>query len=110
MLEAVFMIVSLLWLTVSLPFANAEQQQFKAYSQATTDEESPGSDENNPFGNNTEEKAESGSTSISEYLHHIHEFDHPAGELHKHDCSHSYDVYVAFHGELLCPPPNFILS
>jgi type VI protein secretion system component VasK len=108
---AVFMIVSLLWLTVSIPFVNAAQQQLKAYSlSTTTDEESSNSDENNPFSNANEEKAESGSTSLSEYLHHIHQLDHPAGQMHKHECSHRFDVYVAFHGELLCPPPNFILS
>jgi hypothetical protein len=108
---AIFMIASLLWLTISTPFVYAAQQQQKAYSQPMpADEEIPGAEENNPFSNTTEEKAESGSGSLSEYLHHIHELIHPAGSLHKHNCSHDFSVYVAFHGELLCPPPNFILS
>lgn len=78
---------------------------------ATTDEEAPSSDDNgNPFANTTEEKAESGSGTLSEYLHNIHELVHPVGLIHKHNGTHDADVYVAYHGELLCPPPNFILS
>ncbi len=108
---AIFMVLALLWLTVSIPFVNAAQQQQKVYSLVTPfDEEIPGSEESNPPGNTTEEKAEAGSNSLSEYLHHIHELIHPAGTLHRHNCSHDFDVYVAFHGEMLCPPPNFILS
>jgi len=110
-LTAVFMVTALLWLTVSIPFVTAAQQQQQAYSEnIPSDKEVPGSEESNPFSNTTEEKAESGSNSLSEYLHHIHELIHPAGPLHKHNCSHEFDVYVAFHGEMLCPPPNFILS
>ena len=108
---AIFMVFTLLWLTISTPFiyAAAQQQQQTCASNTLADEESP-TDETNPFGNTTEEKAESGSNSISEYLHHMHELVHPAGTLHKHKSSHDVDVYVAFHGELLTPPPNFILS
>ena len=108
---AIFMVIALLWLTVSIPFVTAAQQQQQAYSDVIpSDEEIPVSEESNPFSNTTEEKAESGSNSLSEYLHHIHELIHPAGFLHRHNCSHDFDVYVAFHGEMLCPPPNFILS
>jgi hypothetical protein len=107
---AVFMIVALLWLTISTPFVYAAEQQQKAISLSIPlEEEVPGSEDSNPFSNTTEEKAESGS-GLSEYLHHIHELIHPAASLHKHNCSHDFDVYVAYHGELLCPPPNFILS
>lgn len=110
-ITAVFMAIALLWLTVSTPFVNAAQKQLQSYSNnMASDEESPSSDNNNPFGNTTEEKAESGSSTISEYLHHAQELVHPTGSLHKHNSSHDVDVYVAFHGELLCPPPNFILS
>ena len=110
---ATFMVIALLWLTVSIPFVNAAQQQQKAYaSNILADEETPCDDSNttNPFGNTTEEKAESGSGTLSEYLHNIHELVHPAGLSHQHNASHDADVYVAFHGEMLCPPPNFILS
>ena len=109
--SAVFMILTLVWLTVSTPFVNASQQQEQISSLTLpADEEVPGSEDNNPFSNTTEEKTESGSSNLSEYLHNIHELTHPAGLLHQHDCTHHASVYVAFHGELLCPPPNFILS
>jgi hypothetical protein len=111
---AIFMVIALLWLTVSMPFVNAVQQQQQAYANSlATDEEAPCPDDTtttNPFGNSTEEKAESGSGTLSEYLHHMHELIHPAGLSHQHNGSHDADVYVAFHGEMLCPPPNFILS
>ena len=110
-ITAICMVLALLWLTVSLPFVNAAQQAQKDYSSVIPfEEELPGAEESNPFGNTTEEKAESGTNGLSEYLHHIHELTHPAGSLHKHNCSHDFSVYVAFHGEMLCPPPNFILS
>lgn len=104
------MVLTLLWLTISTPFVYAAaQQQHQVCASIGTDEESP-SDDTNPFGNTTEEKVESGSNNISEYLHHMHELVHPAGQLNKQKRSHDVDVYVAFHGELLTPPPNFILS
>ena len=108
---AIFMVLALLWLTVSLPFVNAAQQAQKTCSSVIPfEEELPGSEDSNPFGNTTEEKAESGSNGLSEYLHHNNELIHPAGYSHRHNSSHDFDVYVAFHGEMLCPPPNFILS
>jgi hypothetical protein len=107
---AIFMVFTLVWLTISTPFVfAAAQQQQTCASNTAADEESP-ADEINPFGNTTEEKAESGSNSISEYHHDMHELVHPAGTLPKHNGCHDADVYVAFHGELLTPPPNFILS
>src|SRR5947207_3413065 len=103
-LTAVLMVIALLWLTVSTPFVNAAKQQQQTYANnLATDEETPSSDNNNPFGNTTEEKAESGSSNISEYLHQVHELVHPSRSLHKHCSSHDPGVYVAFHGELLCP-------
>ena len=109
--SSIFMILTLVWLTVSTPFVNAAQQQKQTSSASIpADEETPGSDDNNPFSNTTEEKAESGSGTLSEYLHNTHELVHPTGLAHKHNASHDANVYVAFHGEMLCPPPNFILS
>jgi hypothetical protein len=107
------MIAALLWLTISLPFVFEAQQQLQ--KQHLIDNTFPGTaqeesgDDCNPFGNNTEEKTESSSNSLSEYLHHIDELHHLTALAHKHNCSHSFSVYVAFHGELLTPPPNFTL-
>ena len=107
--SAIFMMVALLWLTVSTPFVFASQQKL-AKQDKIADTQSPlsGNDEEaaNPFSSTTEEK-NPGSTSFSEeYLH-----DHLVSEyffsesLQYHKCDNA-DVYVAFHGELLVPPPN----
>jgi flagellar biosynthesis/type III secretory pathway M-ring protein FliF/YscJ len=109
-LAAAVMVITLVWLTVSTPFIYAAEQQQEAYSQANnTDDESSESDES-PLGNNTEEKTETNSNTLSEYLHHIDELSQPATPLHRHNSSHDVAVYVAFHGETLCPPPNPIFS
>ena len=108
-LAAIFMIMTLAWLTVSIPFVYKAQQQAnyaKANAQTNLPDEEDSS--NNPFANTTEEKA--GSNSLSEYLHHTEELTEPEILLHKHDAAHDISVYVAFHGELLTPPPEFILS
>lgn len=104
------MIVTLLWLTISLPFIYASQQEQEVYCQTNSMNDDLPESEDLPFNGTTEEKAESGFSSLSEYLHHMHELSHLAGSSYKHNCSHSFSVYVAFHGELLCPPPNSILS
>jgi len=109
--SAVFMILALLWLTISIPFVYNSQQnklqkeKIEATQNAladTNEEESS----TNPFGNNTEEKNPSSTSLSEEYLH-----DH---FIHDHFfliSSQSYkcenvDTYVAYHGELLVPPPN----
>jgi hypothetical protein len=106
--SAVLMIAALLWLTISAPFVTAAQQQM-AKMERVSDSPGPlaGNEEEagNPFGNNTEEKAPSTSFS-EEYIHdhHItHHFFSLASQYHK--CEDA-GIYVAFHGELLVPPPN----
>lgn len=107
--SAVFMILALLWLTISAPFVFAGQQELAKYSKAAnvtsplaqTEEET-----SNPLGNASEEKAP-GTTSFSEeYLHDYHVTDHFFSiNLQYHKCENA-DTYIAFHGELLVPPPN----
>ena len=107
--SAAFMMVALLWLTVSIAFVYPAQQQLAKQEQvgnakdcATADD-----DESNPFGNTTEEKASGNANTFSEeYLHDHHVTDHffsIASQYHK--CEDA-GTYVAFHGELLVPPPN----
>lgn len=63
----------------------------------------------NPFGNNTEEKAPNSGNSFSEEYLHIQHINHPyfskTSQYHKFE---NADIYIAFHGELLVPPPNFL--
>lgn len=109
MASAVCMIMALLWLTISAPFVFACQQELAKQSK-TGQSQSPlaGNEEEtaNPFGNTTEEKAPSSSSFSEEYLH-----DHPATDFFFSVASQYYKgenagTYIAFHGELLVPPPN----
>ena len=107
--SAVFLILSLLWLTISLPFVYAIQQELAKQNKsqnaaipfAGNEEETA-----NPF-SNTEEKAPGNGSSFSEeYMHDNHKADYffsIASQYHK--CENA-DTYHAFHGELLVPPPN----
>ena len=108
--SATFMIMALLWLTVSAPFVFVSQQQVaKENNQAPAN--SPVSDNeeeaSNAFSNTTEEKNPNSSSSFSEeYLHDHHISDYffsVASQYHKLE---NAGTYIAFHGELLVPPPH----
>jgi hypothetical protein len=107
--SAVFMILALLWLTISAPFVFASQQELAKHHKATntaspltqTEEESP-----NPLGNASEEKAPSTTSFSEEYLHDHHMPDHFFSiALQYYKCENA-GTYIAYHGELLVPPPN----
>jgi hypothetical protein len=104
-LSAIFMAITLLWLTVSTSFVySAQQKQLsaaKANSAQNADE-----DATNPFANTTEEKTPSSANLTEEYLHHHEEQVYFTTVKLNHTHRHSYNVYVAFHGELLSPPPE----
>jgi hypothetical protein len=104
---SVLMIIALFWATVNLPFVyNAQQEIAKEHS--TSSDAPAGEEENCPYANSTEEKASSTSFS-EEYLHHVEDHYLEDDKL-SHDHRHSYDVYIAFHGELISPPPDSFLS
>ncbi|MBL7700902.1 MAG: hypothetical protein JNM14_01520 [Ferruginibacter sp.] len=107
--SAVVMVLALLWLTVSTPFVYEVQQEL-AKQQKMEKASSPlnGTEEesSNPFGNNAEEKAPNSTSLSEEYIHSNHRtyfFFSVATQYHK--CENA-DTYIAFHGELLVPPPN----
>lgn len=109
LVSAIVMILALVWLTVSAPFVYAAQQEL-AKQQKTEKAASPfaGTEEesSNPFGNNAEEKAPNTASISEEYIHNSHRIYFSfsiATQYHK--CENS-DTYIAFHGELLVPPPN----
>jgi hypothetical protein len=107
--SAILMIVALSWLTVSAPFVYEHQQKmakensagFANLPIAGTEEEA------NPFSGSTEEKAPKTLNTFSEeYLHDHHQSEYffsLASQFHKGEDA---STYVAFHGELLVPPPN----
>jgi len=112
---AVFLMLTLLWLTVSTPFVAIAQQELakqqKTLSVADTakaaDCEDCNGDEEGEGGNNNIEEKVPGSTNLSEEFlhdHHItHHFFTVVSLYHKLENAASY---IAVHGELLVPPPN----
>lgn len=110
LVSAVVMILALAWLTVSTPFVLASQQeqarQHKMEKATSSPLDSNEEETSNPLGNGTEEKVPSTSSLSEEYIHHNHRtyfFFSVETQYHKHENS---GVYIAFHGELLVPPPN----
>lgn len=110
--SAVFLICTLLWLTVSAPFVLKAQQalakQNKVLSVNCNAEscEDGCTDEDASGNNNIEEKVPSTNNFAEEFLHdhHItHHFFIVISFCHKQE---EADSYTAFHGELLVPPPN----
>jgi hypothetical protein len=106
--SAIFMILALLWLTVSAPFVFEAQQQLAELND--TEQSSPmdaaEEDCGNPFANSTEEKAPSSSSFSEEYLHDHHEAEHLFLIATRFHINRNAGTYKAFHGELLVPPPN----
>jgi hypothetical protein len=104
---ATVMFFALVWLTVSLPYVYSFQKELAKQESRSAPVDSPvENEESNPLTNTTEEKAPS---SISEeWLHHTDEHNYIFSYKLSHDHRHSYDVYVAYHGEVQCPPPNFL--
>jgi len=114
-ISSVVMILALIWLTISLPYTYAAQQKI-AKDKISMTKESKGvpdadnnTDENNPFANTTEEKVPTNVNLTEEYLHHQEEPLPFSTDKLSHSHHHSYDVYVAFYGELLSPPPDSFL-
>lgn len=109
-ISAFGMIIALLWLTVSMPFVNASQKEWakannvKPFSPlGNTEEESTC-----PIGNTSEEKApgQAGGNLSEEFLHDHYSTHHFFSELLTFHKNEDDGTYIAFHGELLVPPPN----
>lgn len=97
--SGLFMILALLWLAVSTPFVNAAQQVQREHLPSCAGDD-------NPFSNTTEEKSESGTSLLSEYLHEAMPVEHPSILISKIYKCHSQAVYFAYHPELISPPPE----
>jgi hypothetical protein len=109
LVSSIFMVLTLAWLTVSLPFVNASQQQAaEIQKSASTDNKPEANDDDNSFANNTTEEKTSNSvnTLSEEYLHDTHSAEYyvtvPSTEYKVEHVS----TYIAFHGELISPPPD----
>ena len=101
-ISSLFMMLALLWLTVSTPFVFASQR-----AQQTEIQKQTGScEDKNPFSTTTEEKNESSVSTLSEYLHDVNSMNHHFTVLTRIYKCHTSDLYYAFHPELLSPPPE----
>ena len=109
----VIMFLSLLWLTISLPFVYDAQQKLAKLSAIEIPlDNNPveNSEESNPLTNSVEEKTAGNSNILEEYIHHAHEGFTLDDPILSHIDQHSTDLYHAYHGELLSPPPESLLS
>ena len=102
------MIVALLWLTVSTPFVYATQQEtHQSQTMAGMNDTPPvAEEESNPLGSTPDEKAPSGVSVSEEYLHDHHSSEYYFSMASNYHKLGDVGVYVAFHGEMLVPPPN----
>lgn len=107
-LSAIGMIVALSWLTVSMPFVYASQQEWAKITHSANGSPLSGNEEESscPMGNATEEKAPSSTNLSEEYLHDHFTTHHFSSELSTYHKSDDDGTYIAFHGEMLVPPPN----
>ncbi len=113
LISAVFMILALLWLTISIPFVyDSQQKQTEQQGKINTQSplsESSEEEDSSPFGNTTEEKnPNSINSSSEEYLHDHHSDEYflsASSQFYK--CENS-DAYIAYHGELDVPPPDAV--
>ena len=107
-ISCIFMMLTLTWLTVSLPFVNAAQQTIDLNKSADTSTANNDEEGNNGLPNNTTEEKTSGSANsiAEEYLHDTHSSEQyltvPSIEYKVEHVS----TYIAFHGELISPPPD----
>lgn len=109
--SALFMIAALAWLTVSAPFVYASQQQIQKSQISQNGNTAVGGNEEeapNPLTNTTEEKKPgSGNSFAEEFLHDHHNDEYLLTAQRQYHRGENGDDYIAFHGELLVPPPNY---
>lgn len=102
-ISSLFMIVALVWLTVSTPFVYEAQQSLKKEVQK---ESSQTTENTNPFSNTTEEKNESSVNTLSEYLHEPPCIGNNFITLIRLYKSYPSNIDYEHHPELLSPPPE----
>lgn len=108
-INACFMILALLSLTISAPlsfnrqFSKQDRSDQRSQLPVSASEEETA----NPPGNNTEEKAPGSASPLEEYLHNGSDAALVGNRnLRKFD-TRDVVIFIDFHQELLVPPPNF---
>ena len=108
-LSSIFMMITLAFLTVSLPFVYHAKQLAELETSFTANNSiAETEDENdNPFANTTEEKPTSNISAASEeYLHETHADEQYLAALSNEYLTKDVSIYNAFVGELISPPPD----
>jgi len=105
---SIFLMATLLWLTVSTPFIMSMQQKqlnsskiAKALQTDDTQEDAAKS-----ASNNVDEKAPSGFNFAEEFLHEHHNIHYPSSSIDIAYRQENARCYIAYYGELHAPPPN----
>jgi hypothetical protein len=104
--SAVFMVLALLWLTISPAFVPVPPDSTKKGKIENGKPANAANEEESSKNPTTEEKVPGSNSFSEEYIHAHHEthyFFTLVSTFHKLENS---DTYIAFHGELLVPPPN----
>lgn len=99
------MLMALAWLTVCLPYVNENREAIKAQVEKIVDS-SEETNTGNPLTNTTEEKSESGASLLSDYLHNLYLLDQHSTIIASLLKYHSFELYHAFHPDLIIPPPE----
>lgn len=94
------MMLMLAWLTVSAPFVNAGQQQRAKLEKKASN--------TSPLAGSEEEKVPTSPSpnAPNEYLHECEELQHSFVETIFTYSTLQLSLYIAFHGELVSPPPE----
>ncbi len=106
-LSSIFMMLALAWLTVCLPVVYGAQQE-RTYIAAENQSTPDADDDNtsNPLANTTEETTPNNVNLSEEYLHDAHAAEQIVAVPSTHYTSLHVPIYIAFHGELISPPPD----
>ena len=99
------MLLMLLWLTVCLPYVTESNQNLRDQIQLSG-EEAPDSSNTNPLNGTNEEKSESETSLLSEYLSHAFLLEHPRYCITRLFKLHPSALYRAYHPERIIPPPE----
>ena len=98
--------LTLVWLTVSLPFVSAAKDIFETTTVLATGIPAQSSETEDPFANTTEEKTSTSVSVSEEYLHEQHTPEHYLDELSKEYMTEQASMYISFYGKLISPPPD----
>jgi hypothetical protein len=109
---AIFLMLTLAFLTISLPFVYSARQiiaENKSLTCSFPVDTNDCEDRSNPLNGATEEKTSGGLGSVNEeYLHEAHSSEEYLAALCKEYKIEHHATYIAFYGDLICPPPDHV--